>query len=199
MRKSIWKPVNKENDRSFRRFLHKCVFAYCRGTASSGYFLSGAELHAARRIRSASQKPIACGACFWGITEKVPKTPVETMVSTLPVAVGEKSIGLTLFLAFFDRGHSLSSLYPPQAARPKRAARRSTLGVKRKVGTVQHFRPGKMKPLLRGAEPFVISLPADRAREVKEPLVPCGVLFHLSFDDERKVADGGRTSWQYGG
>ena len=120
-------------------------------------------------------------------------------VSTLPVAVGEKSIGLTLFLAFFDRGHSLSSLYPPQAARPKRAARRSTLGVKRKVGTVQHFRPGKMKPLLRGAEPFVISLPADRAREVKEPLVPCGVLFHLSFDDERKVADGGRTSWQYGG
>ncbi len=33
-----------------------------------------------------------------------------------PVAVPEKIIGLTLFLDFFDRGHSLASLLPPLAA-----------------------------------------------------------------------------------
>ena len=33
-----------------------------------------------------------------------------------PVAVPEKIIGLTLFLDFFDRCHSLTSLYLPQAA-----------------------------------------------------------------------------------
>ena len=34
----------------------------------------------------------------------------------LPVAVPEKIIGLTLILDFFDRGHSLGSLFPPPAA-----------------------------------------------------------------------------------
>ena len=33
-----------------------------------------------------------------------------------PVAVPEKIFGLTLFLDFFDRGHSLASLLPPPAA-----------------------------------------------------------------------------------
>ena len=35
-----------------------------------------------------------------------------------PVAVPEKIIGLTLFLDFFDRGHSLRSLFLPPAALP---------------------------------------------------------------------------------
>ena len=35
-----------------------------------------------------------------------------------PVAVPEKIIGLTLFLDFFDRCHSLGSLLPPPAALP---------------------------------------------------------------------------------
>ena len=33
-----------------------------------------------------------------------------------PVAVPEKIIGLTLILDFFDRCHSLASLFPPPAA-----------------------------------------------------------------------------------
>ena len=36
----------------------------------------------------------------------------------LRFAVPEKIIGLTLILDFFDRGHSLCSLYPPPAALP---------------------------------------------------------------------------------
>ena len=35
-----------------------------------------------------------------------------------PVAVPEKIFGLSLSLDFFDRGHSLRSLFPPQAALP---------------------------------------------------------------------------------
>ena len=33
-----------------------------------------------------------------------------------PVAVSDKIFGLTLFLDFIDRCHSLSSLFPPLAA-----------------------------------------------------------------------------------
>jgi hypothetical protein len=33
-----------------------------------------------------------------------------------PVAVPDKIFGLSLFLDFIDRGHSLCSLYPPLAA-----------------------------------------------------------------------------------
>jgi len=35
-----------------------------------------------------------------------------------PVAVPDKIFGLSLFLDFIDRGHSLGSLLPPQAALP---------------------------------------------------------------------------------
>ena len=41
-----------------------------------------------------------------------------TYCTTLTVAVSEKIIGLSLILDFFDRCHSLRSLYPPQAALP---------------------------------------------------------------------------------
>jgi len=40
------------------------------------------------------------------------------VASALPVAVPDKIIGLTLFLDFIDRSHSLGSLLPPQAAFP---------------------------------------------------------------------------------
>ncbi len=37
-------------------------------------------------------------------------------MQTSPVAVPDKIFGLTLFLDFIDRGHSLHSLHPPPAA-----------------------------------------------------------------------------------
>ena len=40
----------------------------------------------------------------------------QALAADYPVAVPEKIIGLTLFLDFFDRCHSLSSLYLPLAA-----------------------------------------------------------------------------------
>ena len=44
------------------------------------------------------------------------KKLIAMRVHLFPVAVPEKCIGLTLILAFFDRCHSLPSLFPPQAA-----------------------------------------------------------------------------------
>jgi len=40
------------------------------------------------------------------------------VVGMVPVAVPDKIFGLTLFLDFVDRGHSLGSLLPPPAALP---------------------------------------------------------------------------------
>ena len=39
-----------------------------------------------------------------------------TAPTSFPVAVPDKIFGLTLFLDFIDRCHSLSSLHPPPAA-----------------------------------------------------------------------------------
>ena len=51
-----------------------------------------------------------------------PNTEVKLMCADntwrAPVAVPDKIFGLTRFLDFIDRGHSLRSLNPPQAALP---------------------------------------------------------------------------------